>query len=228
MTRSFKLFAVAVLAVVLVLSSMQNAFAVTELAYDNGTTVAGIGVLLGGVLFSLPSGAVSAELLYVRWTAGSTALPLTIHITGPDHVTELPGSPIVLPGPGAFPIGTGCPVGWNDCRGYDLTSLNIVVTGDFYIILDRNPSCSPKSDNGVPLSGRSFFGTSLADLTNSLDGNFAIRVDIDPTYPSAATPVGGVVEPVNKLAVLAPYLALFGLVATAVVVVAAPWKKSGN
>jgi hypothetical protein len=41
-------------------------------------------------------------------------------------------------------------------------------------------------------------------------------------------PVGGVVLPVNRLAVMAPYLALLGLVATVAVVVAAPWKKPEN
>jgi hypothetical protein len=36
--------------------------------------------------------------------------------------------------------------------------------------------------------------------------------------------VGGLVEPVNKLNVVTPYLALLGLIAAAVVVVAL-WKK---
>jgi hypothetical protein len=40
--------------------------------------------------------------------------------------------------------------------------------------------------------------------------------------------VGGFVESVNKLAVFAPYLALFGMVAVVAVVVAAPWKKTHN
>ncbi len=38
-------------------------------------------------------------------------------------------------------------------------------------------------------------------------------------------PVGGVILSVNRLAVMAPYLALFGMVAIVAVVVAAPWKK---
>ena len=49
---------------------------------------------------------------------------------------------------------------------------------------------------------------------------------LDSTPPSA--PVGGVVEPVNKLVVFAPYLTLFGLVATVAVVVAKLWKKPKN
>jgi len=50
-----------------------------------------------------------------------------------------------------------------------------------------------------------------------------------PGSPSPATvtgtPVGGFLEPVNKLNVLTPYSALLGLVATVAIVVAAPWKK---
>jgi len=41
-------------------------------------------------------------------------------------------------------------------------------------------------------------------------------------------PVGGFMEPVNNLAVYAPYLALFGVVAVVAIVVAKPWKKRGN
>jgi hypothetical protein len=49
---------------------------------------------------------------------------------------------------------------------------------------------------------------------------------VDPSAPSV--PVGGVVMPVNKLAVFAPYLALFGLVAAVAVVIAKPRKKPEN
>jgi hypothetical protein len=41
-------------------------------------------------------------------------------------------------------------------------------------------------------------------------------------------PVGGVVLPVNRLAVMAPYLALLGLVAAVAVVIVKPWKKPEN
>jgi hypothetical protein len=40
-----------------------------------------------------------------------------------------------------------------------------------------------------------------------------------------AAPVGGFVEPVNKLVVFTSYLAVFGLAAALAVVVAGPWKK---
>jgi hypothetical protein len=32
-------------------------------------------------------------------------------------------------------------------------------------------------------------------------------------------------EPVNKLSIIAPYVALFGVIATVAIFVAAPWKK---
>jgi len=84
-------------------------------------------------------------------------------------------------------------------------------------------------DSGLAnVDGRSLYGDSLMGLTNPCCGegshNFLIRVDIDPF----AAPVGGVVMPVNKLAVVAPYLALFGVVAAVAVVIVAPWKKPEN
>lgn len=46
-------------------------------------------------------------------------------------------------------------------------------------------------------------------------GNVMIRAPVE--QPGA--PVGGFVEPVNKLAVLTPYLALFGIVAAVAVTI---------
>jgi Tol biopolymer transport system component len=63
--------------------------------------------------------------------------------------------------------------------------------------------------------------------------------DLTPTMPDASNPdwqrlpaasvapVGGLVEPVNKTAVLAPYLALFGVLAV-MAIAGVPWKKRGN
>jgi hypothetical protein len=51
-----------------------------------------------------------------------------------------------------------------------------------------------------------------------------IRVDIDPTYAPSG-PVGGFMEPVNKLVVFAPYLALFGVIGAVAVVC---WKRPQN
>jgi hypothetical protein len=54
-----------------------------------------------------------------------------------------------------------------------------------------------------------------------------VYYDPPPTAPLPTAPVGGFMEPVNKLTVLAPYLALFGVLAVVVVAVA-PWKKREN
>jgi hypothetical protein len=42
---------------------------------------------------------------------------------------------------------------------------------------------------------------------------------------SPVAPVGGVMEPVNKLSIIAPYLTFFGLIVAFAVVIAEPWKK---
>jgi hypothetical protein len=50
------------------------------------------------------------------------------------------------------------------------------------------------------------------------------------TYGSSASyspPVGGFVEPVDKLTIFAPYLAVFGLVAAVAVVATKPWRREG-
>jgi len=46
----------------------------------------------------------------------------------------------------------------------------------------------------------------------------------DTGFPTRLA-VGGFMEPVNKLSIIAPYVALFGVIATVAIFVAAPWKK---
>jgi len=69
--------------------------------------------------------------------------------------------------------------------------------------------------NGRAISNNNFF--------NDIDFTFRTYAPSPPTEP-----VGGVVEPVNKLPVFAPYLALFGLVVTIAIVVTAPWNRPDN
>jgi len=180
-----------------------------ELFYDNGFMYAAAGPF-AGVKFSLPAGVSSARILTVRYKYAATGpyATLNIHITGPDHVTEL-----------TTPISTLSTVfpGFND---YDVSSLNIVVSGDFYVVLEKTGSGDIVQDN-VANVGRSFMGGSLAGLTTPTLYNLVIRAIIDPITPGPpARPVGGVLTPVNKLAILAPYLALIGLVGAVTVAVA--------
>ena len=229
MSRSIKLCAVAVLAIVLALSSAQNAFATVELAYDNGVFFQSIAFTLGGILFSLPTGVSSAHLRYVRFVlirAPTPTFPLTIHITRPDHVTELSGSSITFSGVGALPTGIGCPAGWTACYGFDVTSYGIVVTDDFFVILDTAVTMAePTTDNaitGPPSRSYIGFAPNLAGMTWVTGNmNILLRVDIDPIVAPAG-PVGGFMEPVNTLTIAAPYLALFGAIAAVAITV---WKR---
>ena len=90
-------------------------------------------------------------------------------------------------------------------------------------------------DFSSPLSGK-HFGSMPYDARTFRDNVWPVGLiegDIS-TYDALGIgsqpigPVGGYVEPVNKLSIIASYLTLFGLVATITIVAAAPWKKSEN
>ena len=73
--------------------------------------------------------------------------------------------------------------------------------------------------------------TPTTTMTWTLAGGYEgewdmVGIGLLPAQPPS--PVGGFMEPVNKLAILAPYLILFGLVATVAIVVVRPWKKPEN
>jgi hypothetical protein len=240
-TRWVRILAVTVLAVVLALSAAQNAFSSQWIIYDNNSQ--SNDELLGtfvGVRFSLPNGVSSAHLLAVSfyWIEEGTSvqgagmvmamspqdlLNVVVHITGvpPSTATELT-SPILL-----TPI-----IGWNPV---DVSSSNIVVSGDFYVAIEQPFRTVAFDSSSSNFEGRSVYGDSLDHVTdseccNEVGGgfglhNFMIRAEIDPIVSPA--PVGGFMEPVNKLVVFAPYLALFGVLAV-IVIAARPWKKRGN
>jgi len=223
--RSARLFAVAVLAVVLALSAAQNAFASTEIMYDNGNNVAGCALtridgILGNtyaVLFSLPAGWSSATLSGAEvwvWQGFSVVL----------HVESSPGLDALMP---ALPI-TLTGDGWHT---YPLTTTKI--TGEFYIAIEDN-------SGGAGRIG----GASGSDATHSYWGPVAgpwttqkscrtepsryyplmIRALVDPVAPAA--PVGGLVIPANTLAIVAPWLAVIGLVGISTIVVVAKKRRS--
>lgn len=181
-----------------------------ELYYDDGTGIGGgpAGFNFNGVKFSLPVGAISAKILSVRFWWNAYPTSATVHITGPDHQTELT-TPIVV-AITAF--------GWQEV---DVSSRNIIVSGDFYVILEKTGAGNTVFDAvGV---GRSYYGTSLATLTNPFSYDYLIRATVDPAY---ARPVGGVVVPTDKLEIMTPYLALAGLVAIVSTVVVAKRRRA--
>ena len=105
--------------------------------------------------------------------------------------------------------------------GSGLTSLNVP---------GEQPNWSPDGTKIVFMTGR------LSVWIMNADGSEVH--DLTPTMPhagdpdwqrlSAAAPVGGFIEPVNKLAVLVPWLTIVGSVAAISVVIVASWKKPEN
>ena len=224
MSRSIKLLAVAVLAIVLTLSSAQNAFALTTLKYDNGNTTSGMSdarTAYYAVKFVLSDFGLSAPLVLLRvryHMAAPTTQALVLAVFGgADGKTQLASKTTTLA------------AGWNE---WDLTALNLVVSGDFYVAIGIGPTLGYISLDTVagPHSNYYAYGaSSLPDPPSWIkfalasDAHFLIRADVDPA--TKGTPVGGFMEPVNKLTIAAPYLALVGIIAAVAVVV---WKKREN
>jgi len=201
-----------VVVALMVLASSQGVFAATELAYDDdlppeGGLAGDTGDYLA-VKFSLPSGWSAARLLtarfYKRPVLGTN---VEVHILGSDGSTEL-----VTP----FTFDIAVNNAWNDA---DLTAKNIVVTGDFYIAIEYLLSSDPYIgwETRAPNSYRSFLGTPGSWVSMGLT-DVKIRAVVEQIL--APRPVGGVLVPVNKLEVLAPYLALLGLVGAVTAAVA--------
>ncbi len=217
--RSMRLLAVAVLAVVLALSSAQNAFATTELAYDKNSwfdnQALGAGELLA-VRFTL-SDFVSwpqAKVVRVAFYVFSGDVAFRVHIRG-NLGTACTGLDLTT-----FDVTPYVLENWNY---YDVSG-SAVVSGEFCVVAEWLTNANPSIGLSNPPTGsghsyRYQGGTWLHD-TGYDD---MIRAYVDPLGTGA--PVGGFVEPVNKLAVFAPYLALFGVIGAVAVVF---WKRPGN
>jgi hypothetical protein len=211
-------FPVIVLVIIVVALPIHEAFAApVTLFYDAGPSYNANGSAtfqFAGVEFSLTGGATSAKLLTIQCSFSSATSLLRIHVTASDHKTELAGSPSNEP--------AGSCGGAGGVSSIDVSSLGVVVPVDFFVVLEDT-----SGDNQLPFSdsllnvGRSYVGTtSLDNMAVWSQYNWAIRVIVDPILPSVGPvgPVGGFLEPVNKLAVFAPYLALFGVIGTVAVV----------
>ncbi len=155
-----------------------NAQATQTLQYDNGQGYGYTSGLIYGVKFSLPADVSSANIstvLYAWYALGGT---LVIHITGPDHLTELT-DPISTT---ATADGSAGPLVWNTV---DVSNKSIVVSGDFYVAVEKTGEETTgifmdNSTDGV----RSFWGPSMASLTNNSTNNYMIRVVIQPITPT--------------------------------------------
>lgn len=198
--RSFRLLAVAILAVVLALSSAQNAFASAEIFYDTGSFVAWIDVRFVGtvaVRFSLPSGCFSVSGARFYASTGSAGSFMKLHVQSALGVDL------------AAPITESVSAGWNT---YTLATGGI--SGDFYIAAEyvSAPDVLQVGATGTPIHDRSYWydagsGSWVLDTFH----DYMIRAEVDPCEAPYGA-VGGFMEPVNTLAVLAPWFAVIGLV----------------
>jgi TolB protein len=106
---------------------------------------------------------------------------------------------------------------------------NLILSG-FYVWPDWSPDGTKIAySTGVDsIHVMNADGSNPTDVTPNMPLTEAPNWQRLPPVVAPVGPVGGFLEPVNKLAVFAPYLALFGMVAVVAVVVAAPWKKTHN
>jgi hypothetical protein len=154
-----------------------NAQATQTLYYDNGEIFGYTSGYIYGVKFSLPAGVSSANILTVRYMWYAVGGTLVIHIAGPDHIEELT-DPISA----TAAVGMEGPGVWNEV---DVSDKSIVVSGDFYVAVEKTGEettgiIMDNSTDGV----RSFWGPSMASLINPSPSNYMIRVVIQPITPT--------------------------------------------
>lgn len=117
-----------------------------------------------------------------------------------------------------------------------------------YLLKAQDPTMPQFPNNQYALHGDMSWATLTFRCTGQGDTTIDFPVTVAPnqwgywsdgsdSYPfdeylnakvhqtESIAPVGGFMEPVNKLSIIAPYVALLGLVATVAVVVAKSWKK---
>jgi hypothetical protein len=185
---------------------------------------------------------------FIQWKVGRAILtPVTFSVTGSTGSTWLSATAVAegtLPTAGKpsvqFPVGlfsftintdTGFPAG--QTVTVTITLASALPAGDFsYWKVHGGSWVRLPSGQASLSSDRKTITLILTDGASPDDDDGAAnRVIVDPGGPAIAVaptgaPVGGFMQPVNKLAVFAPYLFL-GLAVLAVIV-AAPWKKPKN
>ena len=119
-----------------------------------------------------------------------------------------------------------------DWVAVDLSARNLMVSGSFYVAVRSRSGCGfavgwDSLPNSLGSPARSYDSPSLDTPVWALfdNENLMFRAQVGAVAGPVAHPVGGFVEPVNKLAVFAPYLALFGVIGVVAVIY---WKRPDN
>jgi hypothetical protein len=154
----------------------------TELAYDDGEpeNLSGGGAgSYQAVRFSPPSGWPSARILSVSYYIGKPGAPFKAHIFGSDGAAELLTPPLEVK-PTA--------IGWFNI---DLTTYNIVVSGDFYVAMQYEAKFDPSI--GLDLTNphsRSYVGSpgKWAPFGRGPPaGDLMIRAVVEQSAPASTT-----------------------------------------
>lgn len=160
----------------LVLYSAKVTFALTEIAYDDGspetTSSLDIGLYLA-VKFSLPPGVSEAMLTAARlYKAGRSGIEVRIHVLGSDGIKELTA-------PVSFRLATES--AWNDL---DLLTRNLVISNDFYIAVEYLAFYDPLlgRDSSSP-KNRSYYGRPGSWSLVVGGENVMIRAVVDSSKP---------------------------------------------
>jgi len=206
-----RLVAVAVLVVVLALSSAQNAFAAEELSYDDGSAEDTFFVPSAGYCYgnrfvqgesNWPAGWSSVRVLTARFYVNSEQGSLQVRIRVLDSAKNNLMTPLTLTHPH--------PTVWWDV---DLSAYDVVASGEFYLVWQQVEMMT--AGPGGDISGfksRSYRGASPTTwILDPNQDNFLIRAVVENATPASA-PVGGVVMPTNTFALVSPWLAVIGLV----------------
>jgi hypothetical protein len=176
------------------------------------------------VLFDLPAGWSCANVLAARFFLWNTD-PQGLAISFPVHVYDATLGELTPPGT----TGTA-PTLVNDWVYVYFSG--ITVTGEFYVSIETPAPAPParllirfnSGPSGSYPDSHSYWGTDgPATWGLRTDEQFThLQTEVEQCPAPPAPPVGGFVTPVNTFAVLAPWLAVIGLVGcvgTAVVVV---------
>ena len=200
---TFRNYVAVLMLTVLILFTIQNVSAVTELGYDDGSRDTSQSPSQGSyraVKFEL----IDFDLIFVKLfkariflnnpAGGPGPQPVEVHILASDGFT-----PLITP----IPITPETNWHWEE-----VTLPNIMVSGSFYIAISWQTDFGAPDigvDNTDP-SSRSYRGTpgSWTLVTNA----FMIRVEVEKIEST----VGGVASPINKLELMKPYIALVGVI----------------
>jgi PKD repeat protein len=125
-----------------------------ELCYDDGDKEGGVSSDPGyqfAVRFSVPIGWTNAKILtaryYISWNPGT----FKVHVRDSDGDEGLPGTDLIS----SFSV---TPTAYNEWFDVDLSGYNLIVTGDFYIVMEEGAYMTPilGYDRDVPIDLRSY------------------------------------------------------------------------